>query len=578
MGWWLSVKDRASEAGSRALNSAKWFWDNASLSKISSTVFTFSTNTTFHVLEEALALRTAVPTLISNPKARRIVNGMSYLVVHDVLPLVSLNYVNNGVQKYFRDGYDENESSSVYSIFLSALSLGSFIVTAYTWQRGAQTFVRVAVLDSFGPPAFNSNRKGVPPSLCIDYDCNEQRKWKGMGRELGILLANEALISGISYIPYAGPPVAKALTVVNNGRYVTRVVTPERCERHKAMEQEFVVAIGLTFELMCWLMDKGLNATVGPLPFLYLRTLRHIVLAFQVNLAAHMEVPLANPEEATVSFDLFNYYERVWRFILDVFWAGLLKRVPIDFRPEQGVPPFIPLSTFFQVATRMLKSDLEKERLLPSNQLMRTMKDKLLPPMFRSTYDFTRDPVIADYWSEIREGAITTLEMVESYGRTRVVATMAHAPKGVAVLLDLQFGIPAKVTRIALMLSRERDFWDLFDAMKAWFERHNPKVEVRLVTASTTLPLRCTTTLAPLPAEPEKPRVISSAAALLSASKPVKKEENQIDLSQLVSVARPKEYVTVSEDAFFSTRPRRRPKQEPMKIELIDEENETLSF
>ncbi len=568
MSWWTSLKEKASAAGNGIVGGAQWFWNNATVANVSSSLFKFTVNTTFHILEQGLALRKAVPTLIYNEQARKVINGMTYVVVHDVLPVVALNTLNSSVQNYFRNGYEENEASAAYSLLVSVLTLGNYLVTAYTWRRGTETFVRVAVLDAFAPAAFNSNRTIMPPSLCDELECNTQRKLKGAGRELGILWANEALIGGISYLPYVGTPVSKALTVVNNGRYINRSVA-SGCERHKYMEQEFVLALGLTYELASWLMDKGLDATTGPIPYLYLRTLRHILLALSVNLAAHMSLPVVLPKDATI-IDPFYYYERSWRFLIDVFWAGLLKRVPIDFKPIPGEAPFLPLSTALQLGTRIFNSDLEREGGTNSYPLARKIKDLIIPPMFRTAYDFPKDPVLAEYWPAIREGAIGIFSAVETHGKTNLVATMAWSPKSAAFILDLKFGIPGKLTKIVLMLSEEKDFWALTHAIRGWFERHPSTTEIRLVQPKTPLlALRDDKPLAlPLPISLEPTQTVAAAEQLLSEKpRPPLVEEDVLRLRPV------RKAPTVSVDnplMFMSTRRRRN--EVGSKIEEIPDE------
>lgn len=486
MGWWDLINEKAQIAVNQVVQGANWLWDNATVANVSSVLFKFTANTTFHLLEEGLALRKAVPTLMYNEQAQRIIKGMAYVAVYDVIPIVTINTINNSVQNYFRQGYEEEKASTVYLMLINVLTVSNYLVTAYSWQRGSQTVVRVAVLDSFAPTAFNSNKPKDPPSLCIEYKCSEKRKLKGLGRELGVLWANDFFIGAISYIPYVGSPVSRALSIMNNGRYITRVVTPERCERHKFIEQEFALALGLTFELNCWLMDKAINSITGPLPYLYLRALRHLLLDLHVNVAAHMSVPLVE-KNATLPVDLFNYYERMSRFIIDVFWAGLLKRVPIDFKPEQGCPAFIPLSSALQFGVRIFNYDLQRENGFLAHPIIKKTKDFIMPPMFRNAYGFTLDPVIHPYWPEICKGVVITCEQVENYSNTKLVAAFARAPGPVARLLNLKFGIPRELTKIFLTLSKEEDFLDFIRAVQSWVDRHDFKEGMRLANPATPL-------------------------------------------------------------------------------------------
>ena len=92
-------------------------------------------------------MRKAVPTLIFNPNARIILNGMAYIAVYDVLPL-SLNAANNQIQTYFRSGHqDDTDWLTPYSVFLSGLTVINCAVTAYTWREGIQSTARIFFID-----------------------------------------------------------------------------------------------------------------------------------------------------------------------------------------------------------------------------------------------------------------------------------------------------------------------------------------------------------------------------------------------------------------------------------------------
>jgi hypothetical protein len=85
------------------------------------------------------------------------------------------------------------------------------------------------------------------------------------------------------------------------------------------------------------------------------------------------------------------------------------------------------------------------------------------------------------YWPSISKGAVNVVNFVDKYGHDRRVKTLAWAPKTTAEVINLKFGIPKKVTRFILMLSREEDFWNLMVAIKLWFLRHSGiKSEVKI--------------------------------------------------------------------------------------------------
>ena len=424
-----------------------------------------------------MALREALPTLKNNKKARQIVNGFASVVVNDVLPIVALNAVNNGVQNYFREGYEEDQASTAYSLFITALTLGNYLVTSISWHQGSQVFVRVAVLDSFAPAAFNSNKKTLPPSICDD-ECNIQRRIKGSAREVPMLWAGELLAYGANMVPYVGLPLSKTIAIINNGRYITKAVTEERCERHKYVEPEFALAAGLTLELSSLALDKALEATVGPMPFLYMRALKHILLAFSVNTAAHMNVPLVLPKNATIP-DPFHYYEWAWRFYFDVLWAGLLVRVPIDFKPAPNESPLLSLDSTLRVGTEVLRSDLETEVKSLPNPWVKKAKDWVIPPMFRSAYDFPKDRVVAKYWPDIREGGINIFEGIQVYSKNKGVRTLVWSPENAARILHHYLGIPEGATKIAIRVFGEQKFAGFTVAAQSWLRRHPSSLEIK---------------------------------------------------------------------------------------------------
>ena len=531
MGWWSSVGDGAKAMGNGLLTAANWIWENASITKITTGIVTYATNTLFQSVEQLAALRTAVPTLINNPEARKVVNGMAYVAFYDVLPLVALNAANNGMQNYFRAGSQEDAAwYGPYSLFLSGLTLANYAVTAFTWRQGAQSFSRMLILDSLGPPAFNSNKKLSPESLCTELDCTTKRKMKGWGREPLVLLANDALTWGISRVPYIGPPISKVLGVYFIGRYMTRLATPERCERHKEMMQESVLSLGLSYTATTWLMDMFLEATTGMPPYLYYRTMRHLLLLLHVNVASHMNLPRGLPKDATAYVDPLNIYERITRFIADVIFEGLKVRVPIDFKLEEGAKPLIPLSTALKLGTKILNSDkpvLNPEKPGFFKQSVDTLRVWVLPPMFQSADGLINDRIISDHWPSIQMGAVDLIKILSNVGKNNkisatLVATATWVPGSTEVALEYKWGVPRVVTRYGLRLSKKEDFWDFADALKGWFERHSVKFEV-VLDEKPQLPLLGDKPIAELPKDVD-PTPVTSAVQLVSEKSKVKSD------------------------------------------------------
>jgi hypothetical protein len=544
MGWWTSVVDGAKALRNGVGSYASWAWDSVSLTGAATEILTYTSNTVFQILEQGLALRTAIPTLINNLAARKIVKDMAYVAVVDVLPLLALNAANNKIQDSCRAGH-QNDTPwyTAYSLFLSGLTLVNYTVKAYTWRQSAQSFTRIIVLDSLGPPAFNSNKTTTPPSLCNDLECTTKRKMKGWGREPLILLGNDVLTKVISYIPYVGPPTSEVLSVFFMGRYITRLVTPERCERHKQMMQESVLAFGLTYTASTMLMNYYTGAT-GDLPLsITYRTMRHLLLLLHINVAAHMKIPLM-PKNAPVYRDPLNVYERGTRFIADVIFEGLKVRVPIDFKMEDGAKPIIPLSQALKLGTMVLRSDLPTlDSAKPgfaqrvAKKTFNTLSPWVLPPMYRSGNAFINDKIISRHWEAIRGGAISFVEIINSIGRTNsvksaLVKTAVWVPGTTEKALKYKWGIPKVVTRIGLKLSRKEDFWDFAAALKGWFERHNIQFDVQLVDHSQ-IPLLGEKRIEPPPINVDK-TPITSADKLVTIRTP-RSSDAMIKPDQLVS-------------------------------------------
>lgn len=579
MSWWASITHAVTQTATRLAAAAKGLARAASLDRWAHTAATLAANTSFHVLEEGLALKQAIPTFTHNPKARQVINGMAYLVVHDILPLLTLNYINQRVQRVAREGYDEHEASFVYSALISALTISNYLVTAYSWRRGSQTYVRVVILDSFAPDAFNPSTDKTALPSCIKPDCNSQYK---MQWELGILLANEALIGAIrfSQLPYIGEPLALVLGVINNGRYIVRLATPVRCQ-HVWMKFEFVLALGLTYEKMLRLMNDAALASLGSLPFLYQMALSHMLLTLHAGVVAHMQIPFVKPSQATLPFDLFNTHEELWRFNFDVILLGLLKKVPACFKSTSIQSSFTPLPFIARWAKRLLNSELEqKDKLLHQSQVVQAMKNWVVPSMFHNVDAFIRDRIISFYWEEIRRGAITLFDTTEAYGKTRAASALAWSPKTAAVVLDLKFGIPKQLTKLVLMLSQQRDFWTLTRVIKEWFLRHHLNPHAILISEPASLvPLSGDKPLLAAPSTIGVPPVLSSDQLILGLEfnlsldaplvAPVSEAPPDIALSSVLrGIARPAD-AAINPHALFATRGKEASTHDPEHVTVI---------
>ncbi|MBI2785097.1 MAG: hypothetical protein HYX60_01835 [Legionella longbeachae] len=289
MSWWTTVEDGTKVIG----NGVAWIWNHTPLSP-----------TINYVIEEGLALRETIPAIVT-PAVLKMLKGMGNVLFYDVLPVASVHLANNGIQRYFRTGYNTEQASMLapYNLFLSSLSLVNYAVKIYTLRQASQLVVHTLILDSLGSSSFNAYKAKLtkpPETLCIEEECNFKRKFKGSLREPIVLAGNDLVLWGISKLPYGGEQLSWLLAIYFYGEYITRMATPERCERHKAMKSESVFSIGLLYTVSSALMDRVLESTVGMPPYLYLRTLRHLLLLTYINIASHLTLPLVKPQPNVV--------------------------------------------------------------------------------------------------------------------------------------------------------------------------------------------------------------------------------------------------------------------------------------
>lgn len=478
MPWFNSLTETATATYNAMLNGAKWIRKDEYLENLADTSLKFTINTASRALEHIPALPKALASLGQNEEARKIANGFTYVFVHDVVPILALNALNNFAQSYFLKGYDEENATAAYSLVIGVLALGNYAVAAYSLGRGVEASIRVTVLDAFAPSAFNSNKKNTLPCLC--NDCKVPTRIKSSLRESGVYWANQGLIAGIYYIPYVGGPASNLLTLVNNGRYIAGVVTPERCEKHKYQELEFVVALGLVYGLSLNFMNRTLESSLGPLPFLHTRVLQHILMAFFINLAAQMTVPLVEPKKATLAGlnlpDVFFYYDNTWRNVLNIFGVGLLKSIKPDLA-KQIIHGLNALGQSADKGSKFIKK-------LETNALIKQSKDSLLPSMFTSTYDFTQDPVLSVYWPSFCKGWVDVCKGIQSYRKNPYAPVITTMSKPVSRLVEHQYEVPKEVSELLLEMSKNRGFWDLIRKMEQFFGQYVTPVPVLELSAS----------------------------------------------------------------------------------------------
>lgn len=568
----MSFFDYVTDGASQVCKGAHWLWQNAPTGTFTAP-FVYASNTTFQILDQISTLREAIPSLLLKESSRNIANCMTYLVVYDVLPVVAVNFVNNHVQAYFQaEEGQEDLLSTPYTVFLYGLVLVDFSVKAYSLRQGAQSVVRITVLDAVAPAAFNKDVARPPITVCDKEECTFKRKMKGWVREPIILATNDLLVSMLGRFAYGGPMIAGVARVFFNGRYIIRAATPEVCERHKflSMQQETVLALGVSFAFTSSLMEHALEATVGMPPLLTHRTLRHILLLFHSSVAAHMRLPIVDAKNATLPVDPFTFYEWVCRFSADVAFSGLRHRIPIDFKRPEGKEPWLTLPKVFATATQLLNEDALSIRQ------RRTMLSILLPPALQSTDGFVNDPIVAANWLALREKTVTAISFIKRYGTRRDAQALSHqplnkiiSPSKVAMALNVVLGLPKSMTIILLTLCPIEDFWKFLAALEGWFNRHQVKVKVAMAEmdpskalhgdkkvevapdTSEQAPVVPATSLLP---DPKDSKSSVANAALIASTRD--SDSKVVPVDRLVTEPAKTAVVSVSSHSLFSTRPR----------------------
>ena len=390
----------------------------------------FTVRTGIQLLEEVLATQNALPALVNEPKSRMVFDGATYIVVHDLLPIFALHWLNNTIQYRSRNQLVSEGWELPYALFLTGLTAVDYGVKWYSMREGVGAVVRMYALTSVAPAAFKTDSKIPPIPLCVDEKCTTKRKMKGSVRELMFLFVNQVTMwtLGKADLPYLSEPILqnllaslgqlsdpneplffdastlKLLEMFIVGLYITRTVTPEVCDRHlfPAMRKDAVLALGITYEMLSRLVSLLLLSTSGEMPYLFNKVVSMLLLLLLTNIAAHMNLPVQKMNGGVLTTDLWDKYERFWRFLSNVILDGLKVRVPIDLKPEDDAEPIVSLSTALQTATKVLEYDKSASTIETNPGVLvrstRALKVLVLPRSLHSTHDFVNDPLLSMYW------------------------------------------------------------------------------------------------------------------------------------------------------------------------------------
>ena len=553
MSWWSSAVEGVKTASSKLGSGVKWAWDTLSFIPIH--VAKFSLNIVYYSLTYIIAGFAAFPDLKNNPKQRQIANGIGHITFYNVLPTMLIYGANNYIQESLR--YEKTEDSWLipYALGMATLTFLDAYVKLLCFTQASVAKFQTGVLIANAGSALNSHKPPTKSELCIENKCSEKRYIKSVGMEPLIVALGDGAIFLISCIPRVGEPLAIAVSIPMKGRYITRIVTPERCGRDKGMSIASVSSIGLWSEGILFLVNKLLHNSVGPIPLFYLNIISNLLLLIHISIAAHLDIPLIKPQKDSWP-NPFDIYEKMCQFVADWVFAGGMKVIPIYFKPDPNAPPIIPLVPTLQFFTKLFNHDLntvnpvstptrvEKVKALAKMWLIKIW---LIPRSFQSVHGLTNDAVFAGYWDTLRSAIITGTTAVEAIGKSRAVDALAWAPKTVASAVHLKFGIPKKITLLVLMLTQEKDFWEFMAALRGWFQRHGVDVDINIAPKPLLAALNGSTKLLPVP-PPSAEQVATNSGQDLVPAKPL--VTKMVSADDLVPRRNP---VSTRRHAFFNT-------------------------
>lgn len=458
-----------------------------------SNTFSYAINTTIQVLEQISVYKDAIHHVLNDKKSRLVLYHMNFILWDDVIPMITLNALNNKLQQTFQnDEQTEFSCLDFYSYFAALLMLINYTVVFITWRQGIQTTIRVAALETFAPPAFLSSLLDKMELKCDTRECHIGVQLQGNIKQLVNLFANDTLASSVRYIPVVGPAASTALSIIFKGRFIVRSVTPGLCAEHKlpSFRLETIIALGLIYQLYCWSLEEALSKTIGLPPYLYLRSLQHLILLLQVPFAAQRILTMTKSNTKPEGNNIIDIYEYAVGFLVETLIAG----VPVVLNGRKSQKPFITVHDVLQVITKLIEADAYHQKSLPPIVISRVSQAwnwnskhwtifwyELFPPVMQGTQGFIRDPIIAAYWPGFKSRVlyvVTTLKIIRA--KTQTSNLMQMTPTHFLMLaVYFYFGVPKKLTESALKCIEDQYFWDFISVLENWVEVHDSSNQIQ---------------------------------------------------------------------------------------------------
>lgn len=427
-------------------------------------------NTSVYLKKQIAALPEFLYSIYNHPPARMIASHIWRITWEDLLPLATLNYLNDNLQSeadnYLQDHQDDSmvSLSTILQMGVGLLQAGMWV---YNTRKKTQLLLRVSILSMETNNTLHADSKARGArELCQDEDCSKLRFLKGDVRgaasfwssELAIYLLNLGFsmlesekLNWISpagwYTAQIGYGLTTTLSIYNRGRYVTTLVLPDLCDRHQQVYMkeypELALSLALSHAGVSWLATFAIQR-ITSIPPVYYQTLIQFILIAQIGLASHMKLPPPVKNSLRSIPDPIAAYQSVIGFIFDTFALGLKKTLPQLLKGKRS-------EINWGEWLRMGQAGWNH----PGTAAVRFI---LLPKMLYSFKGFTQDAVIAPNWQSLRITLIDAIKTIEAVHRNYVAKTMVKAPKLTAETLWLVFGTPKAATKSMVKILRNKEF------------------------------------------------------------------------------------------------------------------------
>lgn len=482
-------------------------------------VVNYAYNTVEHVFSQLGVLPKTIKDLWEYEPSAPIVNTILLTLYRDVFPLLAINAANDIMMGYADEKRDKEAPwMSLDTALMVSLSLIQMGVSFYTWHKAGKALINNSTANIFVASAFSGIKRNPAATVCKPKCNTGLVVLNNYINETATLYANVVAVYAIERrMPYVGWAVAAVFSIYSNGRYIARLTTPERCTKHKHLQPEYTLALGLVhkglelavFNMPIWLpgmlrwvngmliwtlpgmqgwttgmqnftMDM-LNSKFGMLvsnismPYLCVVLIRQSLFLFEVAVAAHLRPPLIAPKDRTFSLDPVELYEK---FANDVMIWGYVGIKSIIDRMLNGPPSTI---NWAEIANKGI--------VLLQHPKTHAVQCFFLPPMLHSWENFINTPIISPHWDTTHSKIIKIIETFETYSRSNVVHVANKAPGKAAKLFQLLLGVPNPVAKAVLeVMSNERKM-ALINAMRVWLEDHSVKKLTNIKSDNPEVPL-----------------------------------------------------------------------------------------